>query len=147
MKNTFCTTANSLRFILVLAAVLAVGGSVAFAQQPPNDPPCPTSTLAPYGLAPDSHCGGTGCLVNFNNYQWWTAFTYNPTGGDYYNGGLGSTFAPEHVFVDRQGDLHLRMAKDWNNNNNTEWAGAEAVLMFRADGTQATLCYGDSLVT
>ena len=115
-------------------------GDVAFAQQD-----CPTSILAPYGLAPDSHCDGTGCLVNFNNYQWWTAFTYNPHQGYYYNGGLGTTFAPEHVVVDRQGDLHLRMAKDWN--NNTEWAGAEAVLMFHANGSQANLGYGDYLVT
>ena len=82
--------------------------------------------------------------MNFNNYKWWTAFTYNPNQGYYYNGGLGTTFAPEHVVVDRQGDLHLRMAKDWN--NNTEWAGAEAVLMFRADGTEANLGYGDYLV-
>jgi len=131
--------------LLYLAfAVLGMGGGVAFAQ---DGPPCPTSTLAPYGIAPDNHCDGTGCLVNFNNYQWWTAFTYNPPGGYYYNGGLGTTFAPEHVVVDRQGDLHLRMAKDWNNNGVLEWAGAEAVLMFRADGTQANLGYGDYLVT
>ena len=38
------------------------------------------------------------------------------------------------------------MAKDWN--NNTEWAGAEAVLMYQANGTeQANLGYGDYLVT
>jgi hypothetical protein len=132
--------------LLYLAfAVLGMGGGVAFAQQPPNGPPCPTSTLAPFGLAPDSHCDGTGCLVSFNNYKWWTAFTYDRNNGYYYNGGLGTTFAPEHVVVDGQGDLHLRMAKDWNNNR--EWAGAEAVLMFRADGTQANLGYGDYLVT
>ena len=34
-------------------AVLGMGGGVAFAQQPPNGPPCPTSTLALFGLAPD----------------------------------------------------------------------------------------------
>jgi len=135
--------------LLYLAfAVLGMGGGVAFAQQPQDEPPCPNSLLAPVGLAPDNHCDGTGCLVNFNNYKWWTAFTFN-NGGEteegYYNGGLRTTFAPEHVFVDRQGDLHLRMAKDWN--DNTEWAGAEAVLMFRADGTQANLGYGDYLVT
>jgi hypothetical protein len=132
--------------LLYLAfAVLGMGGGVAFAQQPPNDPPCPNSLLAPDGLAPDngSHCDGTGCLVKFNNYQWWTAFNFNKQEG-YYNGGLGTIFAPEHVVVDRQGDLHLRMAKDWN--NNTQWAGAEAVLMFRANGTQANLGYGDYLV-
>ena len=137
---------SSLRYGFLLILLAGCGG-VAFAQQPPNGPPCPTSTLAEFGLAPDLHCNGTGCLVNFNNYQWWTAFTYNPNFGPavYYNGGLGTTFAPEQVVVDRQGDLHLRMVKDWN--NNTEWAGAEAVLMFRADGTQANLGYGDYLVT
>jgi hypothetical protein len=146
MEKTFRTTANSLRSILFLAAVLGMGGGVAFAQQPPDDPPCPTSTLAPYGLAPDSHCDRTGCVVNFNNYEWWTAFTFNRNEG-YYNGGLGTIFAPEHVFVDGKGDLHLRLAKDWN--NNTEWAGAEAVLMFNAGPprTQANLGYGDYLVT
>jgi hypothetical protein len=132
--------------LLYLAfAVLGMGGGVAFAQQAQDGPPCPTSTLAPSGLAPDSHCDGTGCLVKFNNYQWWTAFTFNKKEG-YYNGGLGTTFAPEHVFVDPQGDLHLKMAKDWIQNNKTEWAGAEAVLMFRADGKQANLGYGDYLV-
>ena len=81
--------------------------------------------------------------MTFKNYKWWTAFTYNPSGGYYYNGGLGTTFAPEHVTLAGDG-LHLRMAKDWNGGK--EWAGAEAVLMFKADGTQANLGYGDYLV-
>jgi hypothetical protein len=122
--------------------MLSFCGQVAFAQQP-NDPPCPISQLAPYGLAPDNHCGSTGCLVTFANYKWWTAFTYNPKGGWYYNGGLGTTFAPEHVFLAADG-LHLRLSKSWN--AGTEWAGAEAVLMFNADGTQANLGYGDYLI-
>ena len=138
MKNR-----SKVMIFTAIVSVLVCFGLVSRVQAQ-NGPPCPTSTLAPYGLAPDSHCDGTGCLVNFNNYQWWTAFTFNPSEG-YYNGGLGTIFAPEHVVVDRQGDLHLRLAKDWN--NNTEWAGAEAVLMFRADGTQANLGYGDYLVT
>ena len=127
-----------------LAAVVDIGGGVAFAQQPQTGGPCPTNVLAPFGLAPDSHCAGTGCVVKFNNYRWWTAFTFNRNEG-YYNGGLGTIFAPEHVFVDGRGDLHLRLAKDWN--NNTQWAGAEAVLMFQADGTEANLGYGDYLIT
>jgi hypothetical protein len=45
MEKTFRTTANSLRSVLLLAAVLGMGGGVAFAQQPPDGPPCPTSTL------------------------------------------------------------------------------------------------------
>jgi len=140
------TITNIIYLAFALFAFACFGG-VAFAQQPPDGLPCPNNTLAPYGLAPDSHCGGTGCLVNFNNYEWWTAFTYNPNAGYYYNGGLGTTFAPEHVFVDGRGDLHLRLAKDWN--NNTEWAGAEAVLMFNPGPprTQANLGYGDYLVT
>src|ERR1700757_942602 len=84
---------------LALLLIPLVLGSVAFAQQPQDDPPCPTSTLAPDGLAPEAggHCAGTGCLVKFNNYKWWTAFTYDPDHGYYYNGGLGTTFAPQHV--------------------------------------------------
>ena len=129
-----------------------MGGSVAFAQQPLNSGPCPTRILAPYGIDPSQasptpipggECGTTNCLVNFKNYRWWTGFTFNPSEG-YYNGGLGTIFAPQHVVVDGQGNLHLRMAKDWN--GNTQWAGAEAVLMFQADGTEANLGYGDYLV-
>jgi hypothetical protein len=143
-KKHMKTITNIIYPAFALFAFACCGG-IAFAQQD-----CSTSKLAPYGLAPAAggHCAGTGCLVKFNNYQWWTAFTFNPQKGYYYNGGLGTTFAPEHVVVDRQGDMHLRMAKDWNNNNKLEWAGAEAVLMFRADGTtQANLGYGDYLVT
>ena len=137
MKNR-----SKVMIFTAIVSVLVCFGLVSRVQAQ-DGPPCPTSTLAPYGLAPDSHCDGTGCLVNFNNYRWWTAFTYKLNEG-YYNGGLGTIFAPEHVVVDGQGDLHLKLAKDWN--NNTEWAGAEAVLMFRADGTQANLGYGDYLV-
>jgi hypothetical protein len=128
---------------LVSATIFSFCGGFALAQQP-NDPPCPNNQLAPFGLAPDGHCGATGCLVNFGNYKWWTAFTYNPSGGYYYNGGLGTTFAPEHVSLGADG-LHLRMAKDWNQGK--EWAGAEAVFMFNADGSQANLGYGDYLVS
>ena len=97
-------------FVSVLVTIGGFGGDVAFAQRSPNAPPCPNSELTPYGVAPDSHCNGTGCLVTFKDYQWWTAFTYNPPGGYYYNGGLGTTFAPEHVFVGSDG-LHLRWPK------------------------------------
>ena len=142
MEEAFGKTGKTLMSVLVFAAFLGSSGVVAFAQQQPNEPPCPNSRLAPYGLAPDSHCNATGCLVPFKNYQWWTAFTFNPQEG-YYNGGLGTIFAPEHVFVGGDG-LHLKMAQDWN--NNTQWAGAEAVLMFNANGTQANLGYGDYLV-
>jgi len=144
MEDAFGTTRKFLMSVLLLAAVMCLGGGVAFAQQGPNDPPCPNSVLAPSGLAPDDHCGASGCLLTFKNYQWWTAFTFNPNEG-YYNGGLGTIFAPEHVFLGQRGNLHLKIAKDWN--DNTQWAGAEAVLMFHADGTQANLGYGDYLVT
>jgi len=82
--------------------------------------------------------------VEFKTYKWWTAFNFNLQEG-YYNGGLGTIFAPEHVSIGPLGNLRLKMAKDWN--NNTQWAGAEAVLMFNADGSQANLGYGDYLVT
>jgi hypothetical protein len=140
-NQTMKTIMNSIYLAFVLFAFACFGG-VAFAQQ--DD--CSDSTLAPDGLAPDDHCDGTGCLLDFKNYKWWTAFTFNRNEG-YYNGGLGTIFAPEHVFVDGQGDMHLKMAKDWNNNGKKEWAGAEAVLMFHANKTQANLGYGDYLVT
>lgn len=142
MSAAFGTHENSLRLALVLAAVLGSGGRLALAQS--NAPPCPDSVLAPSGLAPDSHCKGTGCLVEFKGYKWWTAFTFNKQEG-YYNGGLGTIFAPEHVSIGPNGNMVLNMAKDWN--RNTQWAGAEAVLMFKNDGTQANLGYGDYLVT
>src|SRR5436190_22690000 len=53
-------------------------------------------------------------------------------------------FCPEHIAIIPDG-MTLTMAKDWN--NNTEWAGAEAVLMFKNDGTEANFGYGDYLVT
>ncbi len=142
MSGLSGTRENSWRLALVLAAVFGSGGSLAIAQS--NAPPCPDSVLAPFGLAPDSHCNGTGCMLPFKNYKWWTAFTFNKNEG-YYNGGLGTIFAPEHVALGGNGDMILKMAKDWNNNR--EWAGAEAVLMFNADGSQANLGYGDYLVT
>ena len=79
---------------LAAATIFSFCGGFALAQQP-TEPPCQNSQLAPFGISPDSHCGGTGCLVAFKNYKWWTAFTYNPSGGYYYNGDLGTTFAPE----------------------------------------------------
>jgi hypothetical protein len=142
MNETLFANKNSLKLALVLATVLGSGSGFALAQS--NDAPCPDKVLAPYGLAPDSHCAPNGCLVEFKNHKWWTAFTYNPPGGYYYNGGLGTTFAPEHVAVIPQG-MTLTMAKDWNNGK--EWAGAEAVLMFTKDGSQVHYGYGDYLVT
>jgi hypothetical protein len=76
MEDAFGTTRTFLMSVLLLAAVMCLGGGVAFAQEGPNDPPCPNSVLAPFGLAPDNHCGESGCLLTFKNYQWWTAFTY-----------------------------------------------------------------------
>jgi hypothetical protein len=134
---------NASSLALALATVISSGGGLAHAQS--NAPPCPDSKLAPWGIAPDSHCAFNGCLVTFKGYKWWTAFQFNPDTGYFYNGGLGTTFAPEHVTQAANGDMILRMAKDWG--NKPEWAGAEVVLMFNSDGTQANLGYGDYLVT
>jgi hypothetical protein len=141
MNEALGVSRNSLRSALVLAAVLGAGGDWALAQS--NAPPCPDSVLAPDGLAPDSRCNPNGCLVEFKGYKWWTAFTFNK-GEGYYNGGLGTIFAPEHVRL-VPGGMELAMVKDWNNGK--EWAGAEAVLMFNRDGSEANLGYGNYLVT
>lgn len=113
---------------------------------------CPTSELAPLGLAPvPSQCDTAQCLVNFKGYQWWTSFqyygdgSYFPGGGYFYNGGLQTIFAPTNVFVDNEG-LHLKMeVRDLG--GGPVPAGAEAVLMFDAGGSPADLGYGDYLVT
>jgi hypothetical protein len=113
---------------------------------------CPTSDLAPLGLAPvPAQCDTAQCLVNFKGYQWWTSFqyygdgSYFPGGGYFYNGGLQTIFAPKNVFVDGEG-LHLTMAvRDLG--GGPVPAGSEAVLMFDAGGSQANLGYGDYLVT
>jgi len=138
MGALFSRSRKFLRLASIPAALLGSAG-LALAQS------CPTERLAPFGLAPDSHCNGNGCLVSFKNYEWWTAFTFNRSEG-FYNGGLGTIFAPEHFTVNGDGSMMLKMAKDWNNNR--EWAGAEAVLMFKGTGTQtpANLGYGDYLV-
>jgi hypothetical protein len=114
----------------------------------PQDPPCPTSQLAPFGINVNpEHCGISGCLVDFANYKWWTAYPYV---GDYfnqywYNGGLGTAFAPEHVQIQPDG-MHIKVAQI-NLGGGVIWAGAEAVLMFTQEGKEANLGYGDYLVT
>jgi hypothetical protein len=69
-----------------------------------------------------------------------------PAGG----GGLGTAFAPKHVYVQNNGmpddGLHLKMAKI-DLGGGPVPAGAEAVLMFKPDGSDANLGYGDYLVT
>jgi hypothetical protein len=138
-----------LKFALAVTTILGCWEGVALAQS--NKPPCPTDVLAPFTLAPPDgdHCKANGCLVEFpqdpqaKKYKWWTAFTFNKSEG-YYNGGLGTIFAPEHVSILPSGML-LTMAKDWNGNK--EWAGAEAVLMFNTDMTEPDLGYGEYLVT
>jgi hypothetical protein len=97
--------------------------------------------------------------LTFGRYKWWTAFNY--TGAYYnnqyyYNGGLGTAFAPEHAFVDSEG-LHLKIDHDvWLGDPNNPpprdqfpWTGGEAVLMFHNDVSdpEANLGYGNYLVT
>lgn len=112
---------------------------------PPQDLPCPTSRLAPYGLAPKPvnkfHCATADCLVTFKDYRWWTAYQY-----PFFNGDLETAFAPEHAFVVSDG-LHLKIAKDVDLGAGEVWSGGEAVLTFNGDGSEANLVYGDYLVT
>jgi hypothetical protein len=132
------------------AAVAAICVN-AQAQPFPQNAPCPTNQLAPLGIEPagvSPHCP-TGCLVDFKGYKWWTAFQYvgaNYNNSYYYNGGLKTIFAPEHVFLGNDG-LHLRVNNDIDLGGGKVWSGAEAVLMFRGDNDEANLGYGDYLIT
>ena len=148
MGEVFDTRRQSLRSVLV-----GLGTAVTFAGAqaqgfPPENPPCPTSVLAPSNLNPVGksnidHCPTTpNCLVNFKNYQWWTAYQF-----PFFNGGLHTPFAPEHAFIGGDGNLHLRANNDVDLGAGKVWSGAEAVLMFNQDGSEANLGYGDYLVT
>jgi hypothetical protein len=153
------TALGRLRKVLMsdalLLVVVGLGGALSVAAQAQSYPevlPCPTSQLAPFGIAPTPvHCinpdkSPNGCLVSFKNYQWWTSYVYNPSGGYYYNHGLQTIFAPEHAFVDAQG-LHLVANNDIDLGGGKVWSGAEAVLMFDSDTNEVNLGYGDYLVT
>lgn len=114
--------------------------------------PCPTAALAPLGLAPiPDECGTPNYLVRFKGYEWWTSYqyygggSYFPGGEYFYNGGLRTAFAPRNVFVDREG-LHLQIANQDLGAGEVP-AGAEAVSMFKSNGAEANLGYGDYLVT
>src|SRR5271165_2487028 len=153
--QAFDTTRKTLRSDLALAAVVGLGAAVTFAGGqaqafPPEDPPCPTTKLAPAGLNPKAnidHCATTPgtnkyCLVSFKGYQWWTAYQF-----PFFNGGLHTPFAPEHVSLGGNGDLHLKAAEDVDLDAGVVWSGAEAVLMFHNDGSEANLGHGNYLVT
>jgi hypothetical protein len=123
-----------------------------------SDPSCPTASLAPFGepprtgLAPvpEQCTPGTGCLVDFpfppqKGYRWWTSFQYYPPPSYFYNYGLRTPFAPKNVFLGGDG-LHLRISRI-DLGGGPVPAGAEAVLMFNSDGSEANLGYGRYLVT
>ena len=123
-----------------------------------GDPSCPTASLAPFGepprtgLAPvpEQCTPGTGCLVDFpfppqKGYRWWTSFQYYPPPSYFYNYGLRTPFAPKNVFLGGDG-LHLRISRI-DLGGGPVPAGAEAVLMFNSDGSEANLGYGRYLVT
>ena len=151
----FGATRKTLKPDLVLAAVVATTMAFVGARAqafPPEDPPCPTSVLTKQqgGLAPpivQAHCTTANCLVSFKGYQWWTSYQYDPAHGFFYNGDLRSCFAPEHAFIGGDGNLHLVANNDINLGAGPVWSGAEAVLMFNGNGSEANLGYGDYLVT
>ena len=65
----------------------------------------------------------------------------------FFNGGLHTPFAPEHAFIGGDGNLHLVANDDIDLGAGEVWSGAEAVLMFHRDGSEANLGYGNYLVT
>jgi hypothetical protein len=131
----------------VVAAAMAFADGQAQAQAfPPEKAPCPTSTLTqPQGgsLAPFSaQCATPNCLVNFKGYRWWTSYEV-----PFFNGGLHTPFAPNHTSIGTDGNLHLMANNDIDLGAGKVWSGAEAVLMFHGDGSEANLGYGNYLVT
>jgi hypothetical protein len=150
MKMAFRPTRKILRLDLALAAVMAAtmafaGGAAQAQTFPPENAPCPTSQLTKPqgGLAPfPKHCATANCLVSFKGYRWWTSYQV-----PFFNGGLRTPFAPEHAFMGADGHLHLMANNDIDLGAGKVWSGAEAVLMFNSDGSEANLGYGDYLVT
>jgi hypothetical protein len=135
---------NSLAKVVLVAVGIAMAPVLAMTAAAED---CPLSSLAPYRhLAPvPGQCATPNCLVSFRGFQWWTSFQYWGPAAGFYNSGLQTAFAPDNVFVDAVG-MHLRIAKK-NLGGGIEPAGAEVVLMFNSDGSQADLGYGDYLVT
>jgi hypothetical protein len=131
--------------LVVTALFVALPGVGALAAS------CQTDQLAPFGLKPPGpdHCPDTpNCIVNFKGHEWWTSFQYVGShyyNSYYYNGGLKTPFAQEHVFRRADG-LHLKVSNDIDLGAGKKWSGAEAVLMFK-DQTHINLGYGDYLVT
>jgi len=150
MDEAFGTTGKTLRSDLVRAAVVGLGVAVAFtgAQAFPENPPCPTRELAPLGLAPvPNQCATADCLVLFKGYKWWTSYAYNKV-EFFTNYGLGTPFAPNHVFIDGSSqNMVLKADNDINLGGGNIWSGAEAVLMFDQNNNEANLGYGNYLVT
>jgi hypothetical protein len=126
-----------------------VGAAVAFtgAQAFPENPPCPTKELAPLGLAPvPDKCATADCLVLFKGYKWWTSYTFNRA-EFFTNYGLGTIFAPNHVFIDGSSqNMVLKADNDLDLGGGKVWSGAEAVLMFDQNNNEANLGYGNYLV-
>jgi len=150
MDEAFGTTRQTSRSDLIWAAVVGLGAAVTFtgAQAFPENPPCPTKQLAPFGLAPvPNQCATADCLVLFKGYKWWTSYTYNNF-EFFKNNGLGTYFAPNHVFLDANQELVLKADNDINlGGGDKPWSGAEAVLMFDQNNNEANLGYGNYLVS
>src|SRR5271156_2001210 len=150
MDEAFGTTGKTLRSDLVRAAVVGLGVAVVFtgAQAFPENPPCPTRELAPLGLAPvPNQCATADCLVLFKGYKWWTSYAYNKV-EFFTNYGLGTPFAPNHVFLDGSTqNMVLKADNDVDLGGGKIWSGAEAVLMFDQNNNEANLGYGNYLVT
>jgi hypothetical protein len=114
MDEVVGRTRITLKQDLVRAAIVGLGAVVSLtgAQAFPENPPCPTRELAPLGLAPvPNQCATADCLVLFKGYKWWTSYTYNKI-EFFTNYGLGTVFAPNHVFLDGSQNMVLKADND-----------------------------------
>lgn len=120
-------------------------------------PSCPLTELAPAGLVPPCDkpgckCpAGSQCLVDFKGYKWWTAFAFRgpPFRNPSWWWNNFNLWSPQNVFVDGEG-LHLRIQRQNVGQPPNEQqfpAAAEVAAMFKSDGSDANLGYGDYLVT
>jgi hypothetical protein len=89
-----------------------------------------------------NYADGTGCLLSFAGFKWWTSCEFFSSSG-FWN--ANNVWSPRNASVDGEG-LHLFVRKD-NVGQGERFMAGEVVALFNDDGTAAALSYGTYLVT